>query len=46
MHEAVGLIHSTTHVLFGLYQREIRISEHIGITPAGGKAGLLLQGII
>jgi hypothetical protein len=34
MHASVGLIHSMTNVLFGLYLGETRISEHIGISPA------------
>jgi hypothetical protein len=35
MNESVGLIHSMTHAFFGLYECETRISEHIGISPAG-----------
>jgi hypothetical protein len=35
MHESVGLIHSKTHVLFGLHYCETRIFKQTGISPAG-----------
>jgi hypothetical protein len=35
VHESVCLIHSMKHVLFGLHSCETRLSEHIGISPAG-----------